>query len=276
MEPTMSPTRGFSVEGRKHIASLVLRAAMVMLLVGLGVTPAHAQQAGGEPGWQILVTPYLWVPGVSTTIHTPLPNRPTISSNASFSDLVPDLNGFPFEGAAELRYGPFGLSGDFLHLPIAQNISTRDIFFQGGKASLTSSTGTAMLFYRALDSSEQYIDVGAGVRPWGFSAKLTLNAGLLPTTSVNRNVSWADPLIAARYHREFGNGWGVTGYGDVGGFGAGADLDWQLMGTIDYVYSASVTLHAGYRSVHFDYKPGNILGVNVGLDGPIIAGTIRF
>jgi hypothetical protein len=105
---------------------------------------------------------------------------------------------------------------------------------------------------------------------------MTLNAGLLPTKSVNRDVSWADPLIAARYHRELGNGFGVTGYADVGGFGAGADLDWQLIGTLDYVYNPSVTLHAGYRSIHFDYKPGNLLGVNVHLDGPILAGTVRF
>jgi hypothetical protein len=272
----MRPVVDFTGVRRKHVWSMLLRAAVTMALVGLGGYPVHAQEAGAQPGWQILVTPYLWVPGVSAKIQTPLPQRSTISSNRSFSDLIPNLDGVPFEGAAELRYGPFGLSGDFLHLPVATNIPTRDVFFQGGKAALTSNTGTAVLFYRGLDSPEQFIDVGVGVRPWGFSANMTLNAGLLPTKSVNRDASWADPLIAARYHRELGNGFGVTGYADVGGFGAGADLDWQVIGTLDYVYNSSVTLHAGYRSIHFDYKPGNLLGINVHLDGPILAGSIFF
>ena len=47
---------------------------------------------------------------------------------------------------------------------------------------------------------------------------MTLNPGLLARRVVTRDVSWADPLIAARYHRELGNGFGVTGYADVGGF----------------------------------------------------------
>jgi hypothetical protein len=66
---------------------------------------------------------------------------------------------------------------------------------------------------------------------------MTLNPGLLPRRIITRDASWADPLIAARYHRELGNGFGVTGYADVGGFGAGADLDWQLLGTVDYAYN---------------------------------------
>jgi hypothetical protein len=276
MEPNMRSPLDFTGDSRKRILSMLSRVVVVIALVVLDGYPAFAQQAGGDPGWQVLVNPYLWIPGVSAKVQTPLPQRSEVGTNVSFDQLVGKLNGIPFEGSAELRYGPFGLLGDFIHLPVAANIPTRDVFFQGGKAAQTTSTGTVVLFYRGLDSPEQFIDLGVGVRPWGFSSNMTLNAGLLPTRSVSRDVSWADPLIAARYHRELGSGWGVTGYADVGGFGAGADLDWQLMGTIDYVYNSSVTLHAGYRSVHFDYSPGTRLGVSVQMDGPIFAGTIRF
>ena len=51
---------------------------------------------------------------------------------------------------------------------------------------------------------------------------------------MNRSAGWADPLIGGRYHRELGNGFGLTAYGDVGGFGVGAHSDWQVLGTIDY------------------------------------------
>ena len=50
-------------------------------------------------------------------------------------------------------------------------------------------------------------------------------------TTVNCSAAWEDPLIAARFHREFGNGFGLTAYGDLGGFGVAAHVDWQLLGT---------------------------------------------
>src|SRR5947207_780478 len=43
--------------------------------------------------------------------------------------------------------------------------------------------------------------------------------------SVNRSDGWTDPLIGARYHRDLGNGFGLTAYGDIGGFGIGAHVD---------------------------------------------------
>jgi hypothetical protein len=71
---------------------------------------------------------------------------------------------------------------------------------------------------------------------------LNLNAGALPATSVSGAAGWGDPLLAGRYHRELGNGFGLTAYGDVGGFGLGAHVDWQVIGTIDYALNSSSNL----------------------------------
>jgi hypothetical protein len=35
--------------------------------------------------------------------------------------------------------------------------------------------------------------------------------------------------LSNSYHYDFGNGFGLTAYGDVGGFGVGAHVDWQLI-----------------------------------------------
>jgi hypothetical protein len=81
----------------------------------------------------------------------------------------------------------------------------------------------------------------------------------------------------ARYHRELGNGFGLTAYGDVGGFGIGAHTDWQVLGTIDYSLSESWNLHLGYRSLNFNITGSEgRFGFNVHMRGPIIAGTFRF
>ena len=92
----------------------------------------------------------------------------------------------------------------------------------------------AMLLYRPLAQPDQYVDIGMGVRAWGIAGNITLNQGLLSAETVSNGLSWADPLIGARYHHDLGNGFSATAYGDVGGFGLGAHADWQIVGTIDY------------------------------------------
>jgi len=98
---------------------------------------------------------------------------------------------------------------------------------------------------------------------------LNLNAGLLPAASVSRTAGWGDPLLAGRYHRELGNGFGLMAYGDLGGFGIGAHSDWQLIGTLDYAPTPWLTLRTGYRSLNFNYQSNDSnLGFNVHMRGP--------
>ena len=115
------------------------------------------------------------------------------------------------------------------------------------------------------------------LRAWGFSSSISLNPGLLTGVSVNPSGGWTDPLIGARYHRALGNGFALTAYGDVGGFGVGAHTDWQVLGTVDYTLSPSWNLHLGYRSLNFNITGSEgRFGFNVHMRGPILAGTFRF
>ena len=92
-----------------------------------------------------------------------------------------------------------------------------------------------------------------------------------------------DPLIAGRYHIDLPagflpSGFGLTAYGDVGGFGLGAHSDWQLLGTVDYNPTPWLDLQLGYHSVNFNYTAsgGLNLGFNTHMNGPILAATIKF
>ena len=180
-------------------------------------------------------------------------------------------------GSVEARYGSLGFLADAIHLPVSTKITTRNIFFEGGNAALKANTGTGIALYRVLEDPVQFADGGLGFRAWGFSSNLSLNPGLLQGAAVNSSSGWTDPLIGGRYHRELGNGWGLTGYGDVGGFGVGAHVDWQVLGTVDYTLSQSWDLHLGYRSLNFDITGSEgRFGFNVHMRGPIFAGTFRF
>jgi hypothetical protein len=263
----------------RGLASLAVMAAAI----GSGPHPARAQDATPPGGMQIFVTPYLWLSGINSTIKTPLPRAPEVNSDVSVIDLLSHLSGVPFMGSAEIRDGPLGLLGDVLHVPVSTDITTRNVFFQGGKAALNTNTGTALLLYRVLDAPTQYADLGGGFRAWGFSTNLALNPGILPGASVNRSAGWGDPLIGGRYHIDLPSGFlpsgfGLTAYGDVGGFGVGAHSDWQVIGTVDYTPTSWINLHLGYRSLNFDYSAsgGFDLGFNVHMKGPILAATFKF
>jgi hypothetical protein len=256
-------------------------AALASLAVSLAVTEggshrACAQDAPSQGGLQIFVTPYLWLPGINATIQTPLPRASSVDASVSAIDLLSHLDGVPFMGSFEFRQGPVGMLGDVLHVAVGANVTTRNVFFNGGNAALTANTGTALFLYRPFETPTQAADLGGGLRAWGFSANLTLNPGTRPGQSIDRSGNWIDPLVAGRYHLDLANGFGLTAYGDIGGFDLGAQIDWQVIGTVDYTPAPWINLRLGYRSLNFNYEPGNSIGFNVHMKGPILAGTFRF
>jgi hypothetical protein len=132
-----------------------------------------------------------------------------------------------------------------------------------------------MFMYRPIALPDQYVDVGIGLRAWGLDGDIQLNQGLLPAANVSHGLAWADPLFGARYRRDIGNGYSMTAYGDVGGFGLGAHIDWQLVATVDYAANSWIDLHGGFRSLNFNYG-GSRADFDVHMYGPIISATFRF
>jgi hypothetical protein len=269
-----------------------LSTALVLAIVVSGARPADAQQAppagpspllsSGPPpsplvsGLQVTVTPYLWLAGVNTAIETPLRRAPVVNSDVGAFHLLGHLDAVPFMGSVEISDGPFSLLGDAFHVPVGTSITTRNVLFNGGNAALIANQGTADFLYHVLNRPGQSLDAGIGFRAWEFTADETLNGRIVRTVSFTQSAQWADPLIAARYHYDFGNRFGLTAYGDVGGFGVGAHTDWQVIGTVDYAWKSWATLRLGYRSLNFDYTGGDNLGFNVHMKGPLLFASFRF
>jgi hypothetical protein len=178
----------------KLILSILAGLAVTIAAIGAVPSQAQAQATTIQNGLQILVTPYLWLAGIDSAIKTPLSRAPEINSDVGAFQLLGHLDGVPFMGSAEIRDGPFSLLGDVLHVPVGTNITTRNVFFQGGNAALTANTGTALFLYHAVDQPLQELDLGGGFRAWGFSSGLTLNSGLLPTVNVSRTAGQGGSL----------------------------------------------------------------------------------
>ena len=80
------------------------------------------------------------------------------------------LDGCRSRERSKISDGPFSLLGEAIHLPVGTSITTRNVFFSGGSASLIVNEGTADFFYHVLTAPAQSLDAGIGFRPWSFNA----------------------------------------------------------------------------------------------------------
>jgi hypothetical protein len=283
---------------QQSIRAVLESLALALAVIGATASPAAAQQgpppselppvlpSGSPPapspsplvsGLQVTATPFLPLTGINAAVSTPLARAPVVNASVGAFKLLGHLDAVPFTGLIEISDGPFSLLGEALHLPVGTSITTRNVFFSGGSASLNTNEGTADFFYHVLAEPAQSLDVGIGFRPWSFTADITLNGRIARSVGFTQSAKWADPLIAARYRYNFGNRFAVTAYGDFGGFGVGAHTDWQVIGTIDYTLKPWVSLRVGYVSLNFDYSAASLpIGFDVHIKGPILLASFRF
>jgi hypothetical protein len=278
------PRTGNSQHRNTRMARRLSLGVLAVALFGAGLHPARAQQhtagtlappAGEWSRLEVSATPYFWIPWTGVGVRPSNTRIPSASGTIDPGTLISHLTWVPFMGAIELRDGEFALFGDFFHAPLKAGINTHGILFGSATGSTTLDSGTALLLYRPIALPDQSVDVGVGMRAWGLDGGISLAQGLLPAVSVSSGESWADPIIAARYHRELGNGFSATAYADVGGFGVGAHIDWQIVGSIDYAMRPGIDLHAAFRSLNVNYG-GQLADFNVNMYGPIISATFHF
>jgi hypothetical protein len=240
--------------------------------------PAAAQtvatgqaMADAAQGWQFNITGYLWMSGIDMGVTGP--NGRTVSQNYGFLDIMNHLHGMPFMGAAEVRYDRFGILADLIHLPVGGHFQTDNVLFRGGGVNLNTTIGTVIGLYRLVLDNAGTLDVGGGIRAYGLSATTSLRSGLLPGRSVSSWAATTDPVISMRGHVNIGNGFGVDAYGDVGGFGVGTKLSWQLIGAVDYQVNQSINLKLGYRYLQADLEKKE---ATIKIGGPFLAMSYRF
>ncbi|MFC7473905.1 hypothetical protein ACFQS7_06045 [Dankookia sp. GCM10030260] len=256
--------------------AVTLRSRLAGAALGLALAagPAAAQDAAA-PQLRLDLTPYLWVAGLSGSLRTPLPDRSGQEVSARFGDVLDNLNAIPLMGAAELRYGRFGVTADILAISVKADLKpVNGPLYAGGDVQLTQVIGSALFSARVLDTGVHTLDLGLGVRAFGLSTKFSLDAGLLPGTSKSPGATWADPLIGLRYHVAIAPRWGATLAADFGATSS-TQQTWQLLGTADYQIGESTVLRAGYRHLSFSY--GSVpVHQNMHLSGPIVGATFRF
>ncbi|RDC74818.1 hypothetical protein DLJ49_02205 [Rhodovulum sp. 12E13] len=235
------------------------------LAVALGV-PAVAPAQPADRAAQI--TPYVWATGIGGSIR-PVARGPELEFDSSFSEVLEDLDGAFFVSGL-VRQGRFVALGDF-----STSTSSRGGTLPPGlpaEGEVTQSSLTLAAGYRAQADPAWTIDFLAGVRFWTLDAQLDVPA---LGVSASRDVTFADPILAARTRVSLADDWSLIVYGDVGGFGVGSEQTGQVMATVNYAATDRLYLSAGYRQLHVDYEDDGV-AIDATFSGPILGVTFAF
>lgn len=240
--------------------------------------------------WTLQVTPYLWAAGLDGHI-SPFRRGPTIGVQKSFSDVMDDLN---FGGFINIwgRYDRFVFSGDIMYvdttdshgvgpLPALKIPGVGEIPPGGSidaKVDTKQFTATLMGGYRVIDTPQFTLDALGGARFWYISNDVRLTGsldGLSGSVSYDESFGWVDPLAGLRAFLPLTEKLSVQAQADIGGFGAGSDLTWSALATVNYVFSDRLSGSVGYKVLDVDYRhDGHVYDTR--LSGPVLGMTYRF
>ncbi len=272
-----------------------------------------APVAATPSGWEFRVTPYAWAPSVNGDVTV---RGQTANIDMSFWDLFDSgSSGAQLDslaalmGYVEARKGPWGIYGDVVwgkfdfsggavtqRNPIADlKVSARAKAGLNYEITMAESGVTYEVARWGGTRSSTALDVLGGARYWNQDLDLSLavdgsvdlgKLGLERSGSraVARSgtLDWVDPFVGFRVRHELAPGGELQFLGDIGGFGVGSDLTWQLFAGYSFDFAVWQTaLHGvvGYRALAVDYTQndaGNKTNLDLILHGPVVGLSFRW
>ena len=196
----------------------------------------------------------------------------------------------------DVVWGKFDFSGDAVRQrnPIANlNVSARANAGLGYEITMAESGLTYEVARWAGPSSATALDLLGGARYWNqeldlsFAVDASVDLGRLGlersgSRAVARSgtLDWVDPFVGLRVRHELAPGKELQFLGDIGGFGVGSDLTWQLFAGYGFDFWQS-SLHGlvGYRALAVDYSQdsgANKNNLDLILHGPVVGLSFRW
>jgi hypothetical protein len=101
---------------------------------------------------------------------------------------------------------------------------------------------------------------------------------------VESTSTWVDPFVGGRFSVPLVGALDVVFRGDIGGFGAGSQLAWNLIGGLQYALpwrpaGARTSVVAIYKALDFDYESGaqsDRVELELDLRGPAVGLAFEF
>jgi hypothetical protein len=211
--------------------------AAVALVAAGASTPAFAQAPSG--GWDVTVAPYFM--GAAMSGSTTVRGR-DLDVDVSASDIFSNLQ-FGAMGLVVARKGNWGFGADAIWMALGTTVRNTNVDANQG----------AFAFYglRRLGAAA---DLMVGMRVNTLQSQLESNTlGF----DVSQDKTWVDPIVGLTLRTSRAHRVHAQLYTEIGGFGAGSDLTWQIFPTVGWSFTDRFSLQVGYRWLDLDYETGD-------------------
>ena len=218
-----------------------------------------------EPRWRL--TPYIWIPEIAGSTSS---DGEDGEGSISFFEA---LKAFGFVGVDAGR-DRWRFRGDLKFLRLdGEWDRPRDTGFELDIAALELTGLRRVHEQTRKDPWIPSLDLFAGVRLWSARVQLEFIG-----QEVEGTEEWIDPLIGAQASWKRGH-WRGHAAGDIGGFGVGSELCWQVFAGVGYRFTKNFTFGLDYRLLDidapFDSGP-DFWALDLQLRGPQLTFTFEF
>lgn len=225
--------------------------------------------------WKFLVEPYLMFPNMSGTVG--LADLPDATVDAGTNDIFGHLKmGFMLN--AEASNGKWTVGSDLLYMDLAQGVKP-GLIINGGEISAKQLGWEVSGLYAV----KPWLDLGIGGMLNSINSKVDITLDFIGGTPPQKRKSmaetWFDPMLIARIKSKSGEKFIYQFRGEIGGFGIGSDLAWQMQGYAGYQFSELFQITGGYRIISLDYENGsgqNRFMYNMDTSGPVVRFGFNF
>jgi len=213
----------------KHTALLSLLAAALL---------PSALRAAENNQWTFDVSLYGLAAGMSGDVTVR-----GVPADVDFGfDKVWDNLDFAMMGKVRVGYDRWALTADVVYMDLGASRN-------GVTVEMAQWMVEPGLSYRFC----QYFEALAGARYNNLSGEIRGPLGRNP----GGTQEWWDPIVGANLGLPLGKKFSFNVRGDIGGFGVGSDLTWQVFPCFGWQFAKWGSLQAGYRWLYMDYETGS-------------------
>ena len=230
-------------------------ACRIALALCLGAPLASGQTADGgalddSERWRFEFVPYIWFASLDGSIG--IDPLPTVSISADRPEPFVNLD-FAIADTFTARKGRWTVLSDitFTKLAVDETVS-------GSQVEIDSALVWASLAggYAVLDAPRGRVELLAGAR-----YTLLYNDGDSDgnvNASASSSEAWLDPIVGFNARASLADRFDVGLLANVGGFGVGSDLSYELLPRVSYSWNEIISLHAGYRELSMDFDSSDV------------------
>jgi len=219
--------------------------------------------------WTFLIEPYMMFPNMRGTVG--MGDLPEATMDASSNDILGQLK---IGGMLNLEASTekWTIGSDLLYMNLAKGVEARNLI-SNGEITAKQLGWEVFGLYRA----KPWLELGLGGLLNSINSGADLNVKAIGGGTISKSKSltktWLDPMLITRISSKLGKMFIYQFRGEIGGFGIGSDLAWQIQAYAGYRFSKLFQITGGYRIISLDYESGsgeNRFMYDVNTSGPVL------